>query len=343
MANDKYQQDKFERYSEQMGYGDFEEGESDEDGRTRYRNPNTQGRWNFWAASRDALASHTGEAEPVRECGNSECGWKGTTNRMLGSIGPLCPDCGETTEAAATPAAPGEGLLKEASQWLHAAYDRPPLTPECKDMLARVDAALSHPAPVAAPAPASEAVAVEALMYCMIENGFLPDNPDYDADMARAKIVAEWITKRATPSTGDSADAPVQQAPTDEQLSKAAYKGYDDYWTEDCAGKESEAWLACAKAVLDLFHPTQPNVVPREQEHAAKCPARDGYPCCCSSTSEAMPWDWLRGVINGLPGTTSDYRQLIARHDVLAWIDEGERRALKTAQTTALPGDKEAA
>jgi hypothetical protein len=40
--------------------------------------------------------------------------------------------------------------------------------------------------------------------------------------------------------------------PTDEQLSKAAYKGYDDYWTENCAGEEDEAWLASAKAVLAL-------------------------------------------------------------------------------------------
>jgi len=64
---DKYQQAKFEQYSEQLGYGDFEEGEPDDDGRTRYRNPNTQGRWNFWVASRDALALQTSaSAEPVQ-------------------------------------------------------------------------------------------------------------------------------------------------------------------------------------------------------------------------------------------------------------------------------------
>lgn len=73
-------------------------------------------------------------------------------------------------------------------------------------------------------------------------------------------------------------------------------------------------------------------------EHAAKCPALDGYPCCCSITGaaaldedpEATLWNWLRGVINGLPSTLSGYCQLIARHDVLAWIDEGERRALSS-------------
>ena len=31
--------------------------------------------------------------------------------------------------------------LRRASGWLHAAYDRPPQTPECRSMLAEVDAA----------------------------------------------------------------------------------------------------------------------------------------------------------------------------------------------------------
>jgi len=37
---------------------------------------------------------------------------------------------------------------------------------------------------------------------------------------------------------------------TDEQLADIAYKGFDDYWTEDCPGKDSEAWTASAKAVI---------------------------------------------------------------------------------------------
>ena len=37
-------------------------------------------------------------------------------------------------------------VLAEAAKWLHAAYDRPPQTPECVEMLARVDAALAAPA-----------------------------------------------------------------------------------------------------------------------------------------------------------------------------------------------------
>jgi len=38
-----------------------------------------------------------------RECCNDECGWKGTTDRMCGAVGPLCPECGETTELAEKP------------------------------------------------------------------------------------------------------------------------------------------------------------------------------------------------------------------------------------------------
>jgi hypothetical protein len=39
-------------------------------------------------------------AMPLRECCNADCGWKGETDRMLGAVGPLCPECGEVTEAA---------------------------------------------------------------------------------------------------------------------------------------------------------------------------------------------------------------------------------------------------
>lgn len=48
-----------------------------------------------------------------RECNNSECGWKGTTERMLGSVGPLCPKCGETTEPAVMSAAPSDALPED--------------------------------------------------------------------------------------------------------------------------------------------------------------------------------------------------------------------------------------
>jgi hypothetical protein len=36
------------------------------------------------------------------DCCNEECGWRGLTSdcKMLGDIGQLCPECGETTEPA---------------------------------------------------------------------------------------------------------------------------------------------------------------------------------------------------------------------------------------------------
>lgn len=34
----------------------------------------------------------------TRQCNNPDCIWLGTTDRYVGAIGPLCPECGETTE-----------------------------------------------------------------------------------------------------------------------------------------------------------------------------------------------------------------------------------------------------
>lgn len=49
------------------------------------------------------------EMKVVRVC--NACNWKGHTDRMLGSIGPLCPECGETTEVEWVP---GEADAREA-------------------------------------------------------------------------------------------------------------------------------------------------------------------------------------------------------------------------------------
>lgn len=46
---------------------------------------------------------------------------------------------------------------------------------------------------------------------------------------------------------------------TDEELGRIACKGYDDYWTEDCSGEQSEAWTASAKAVLAALAGQQAN------------------------------------------------------------------------------------
>lgn len=190
MANDKYQQEKFERYSEQMGYRDFEEGEPDEDGRARYRNPNTQGRWNFWVASRDALASHTGEAEPAiaaREVDEATAMKGGRwvsaddiehmTGELLSLVtgDPYTPtkmvDAFQTLRAAlasreeapatppaATPAAPGEVTDAQIERMTALAFaatnDRGEmgLQKYWYGKGVREGVALSNPAPVAAPA-----------------------------------------------------------------------------------------------------------------------------------------------------------------------------------------------
>jgi hypothetical protein len=39
-----------------------------------------------------------GHAYPARTCCNENCTWTGFTDRMLGNVGPLCPECGEVTE-----------------------------------------------------------------------------------------------------------------------------------------------------------------------------------------------------------------------------------------------------
>ena len=36
---------------------------------------------------------------------------------------------------------------------------------------------------------------------------------------------------------------------TDEDAAAIAYKGFDDYWTEDCKGRDVEAWTASGRAI----------------------------------------------------------------------------------------------
>ena len=37
-------------------------------------------------------------AQATRLCDNESCGWTGTSNKMNGNVGPMCPVCGETTD-----------------------------------------------------------------------------------------------------------------------------------------------------------------------------------------------------------------------------------------------------
>lgn len=52
--------------------------------------------------------------------------------------------------------------------------------------------------------------------------------------------------------------APVAVGLTDEQLGRIAYKGFDDFWSEDCSGKDEDAWIASAKAVRAALNATPP-------------------------------------------------------------------------------------
>lgn len=52
----------------------------------------------------------------------------------------------ECWQAALASQVTDSGAIAEAAKWLHATYDRPPQTPECKTMLARIDAALASQA-----------------------------------------------------------------------------------------------------------------------------------------------------------------------------------------------------
>jgi hypothetical protein len=96
-------------------------------------------------------------------------------------------------------------------------------------------------------APASEtaagAVTDEQILSCRT---WRPDGSFDKLAFARA------ILALATP--------PAATKPSDEELGRIAYKGYDDYWTEDCKGRDLEAWAASAKAVIAALAPQSPGV-----------------------------------------------------------------------------------
>ena len=54
---------------------------------------------------------------------------------------------GKGTPAPEAASSPAEGDVAELARWLHAAYDRPPQTPEVRAMLAKADALAAQPQP----------------------------------------------------------------------------------------------------------------------------------------------------------------------------------------------------
>lgn len=128
----------------------------------------------------------------------------------------------ESSLAASPEAAPAAMVADE--QIIRAAYQHLSTWDEDHIRFARAVLALAQPAPVQAGA--QQAVAeVKKCPAC--------DMPD-----GRVAPCCEECPQH------DHAPA------TDEMLGAIAYKGFDDYWTEHCAGRDSEAWAASAKAVL---------------------------------------------------------------------------------------------
>lgn len=67
------------------------------------------------------------------------------------------------------------------------------------------------------------------------------DTVAYVFDEADAKRIMDALAAPASAQAGEQSD---------EELGRITYEGYNDYWTEDCDGKDSNAWIACGKAVL---------------------------------------------------------------------------------------------
>lgn len=81
-----------------------------------------------------------------------------------------------------------------------------------------------------------------------------------EADDAHALTQQLIEIGRAALAATTPPSAAVQQGEvlTDAQLGAIAYKGFDDYWTEDSNGNDSEAWEASAKAVRAALASAQP-------------------------------------------------------------------------------------
>ena len=126
--------------------------------------------------------------------------------------------------------------LSELATWLHAAYDRPPQTPECKDMLARVDAALTQ-----------GAGAVEPVAWM---------DPD-SRETVNAERKADWETingyggkKKASLFT-----APLYLAPPAQQLQQAVARA-----VEECA--------AICEGIEDRYQETEGHKYPELKSDA---------------------------------------------------------------------------
>jgi hypothetical protein len=165
-------------------------------------------------AIRDAgkdLASTTGEAEPDDESEASliHAEWVRAGSPKDATAFSQGFRIGRATPPAATPAAPGEVTDEQigAAFYVWCPYDGKQRN-DRELFAAGYRAALSNPAPVAAPAPASEAVA-EVVSKFGDPEAFGEREIKVLSDLQKLPYGTKLY---ATPTPGDSADAPVQQA-----------------------------------------------------------------------------------------------------------------------------------
>lgn len=177
--------------------------------------------WAIMEASRSSVGSAAPkEAEQQRRgCTNEDCGWEGFTDRMCGSIGPLCPRCDDTTEVLRSAPATGSpsrgedgGRVRTLAEGLLDIWDdgsNPPehrvYVPEAlREGFEELRAALATPAaPAGAPSP--DAGLREALTdaHALLSKwpGGVPDS-DYH-------IVTRIAALAAAPSVGGVAASPL--------------------------------------------------------------------------------------------------------------------------------------
>jgi len=106
----------------------------------------------------------------------------------------------------------------------------------------------------------------------------------------RSRLASGSYTYCNTPQFFDNAEPLYTAAPaarrqwtglTDEEAAATAYKGFDEYWTEDCKGSEAEAWAAAGRAIEAKL---------KEKNGLHRQHVIDGSPCWCEpETSYTNP------------------------------------------------------
>lgn len=110
-----------------------------------------ESRWEAWQARAALSADAVDERAAFERCYQADFNDPGAADERRHFVAGFRAALAAATAAPQPAAQQGDSLLKEVVPWLHAAYDRPPQTPEIKALLSRVDAALAAQAQEAAP------------------------------------------------------------------------------------------------------------------------------------------------------------------------------------------------